>query len=383
MKKLPFYSHLVLSFIVFALIPFSGCTKKADTANVILVGEYGSMTGPEATFGKSTHNGIVLALNEVNAQGGVRGKKIKLISLDDQGKPEEAATAVTRLITQNKVVVILGEVASSRSLAGAPIAQRYKVPMLTPSSTNPKVTQVGDYIFRTCFIDPFQGHVMATFATNTLKAKRVAVLKDVKSDYSVGLADYFTRTFTKLGGKVVVDVSYVAGDIDFKAQLTKIRSKNVDAVFVPGYYTEVGLIARQARELGLNMPLMGGDGWDSERLTEIGGSALNDSYFSNHYTAESTDARVVEFVNKYKTAYGSVPDGLAAMGYDAALVLVAALNRAKTHTPKAIRDALAKTKDFRAVTGVISFNEHRDAVKAAVVLKVDKGRYKFVQTVNP
>ncbi len=370
------YIPVFLSILIF------GCTKKADQ-NVIKVGEFGSLTGSEATFGISTHEGIILAVNEVNEQGGINGKKIKVVTVDDQGKPEEAAAAVTKLITSDKAVALLGEVASSRSLAGAPIAQRYQVPMLSPSSTNPKVTQVGDYIFRTCFIDPFQGKVMANFAYNTLKMRKVANLTDVKSDYSVGLSEFFTKTFEELGGKVVSDLSYTGGDVDFKAQLTAIRTKKVDGIFIPGYYTEVGLIARQARELGLKMPLLGGDGWDSERLSEIGGAALENSYFSNHYTSESKEPRVVEFVEKFKKAYGKVPDGLAAMGYDAALVLIDALKRTKNQTSKEIRDALSQTKNFQAVSGVISLNENRDAEKAAVVLVVKNGQFKYVETVNP
>ncbi|MBI3018833.1 MAG: ABC transporter substrate-binding protein [Deltaproteobacteria bacterium] len=380
MKHFKLISYTLFAFIF--IFSFTHCTKKEDK-NIIKIGEYGSLTGSEATFGTSTHNGIMLAMDAFNNQGGLNGKKLKVITVDDQGKPEEAASAVTKLITSDKVVALLGEVASSRSLAGAPIAQRYKIPMVTPSSTNPKVTQVGDYIFRTCFIDPFQGQVMANFATRTLKAKKVAVLRDVKSDYSVGLAEFFTKTFEGNGGKVVADLSYTAGDIDFKAQLTAIRSKNVDTIFVPGYYTEVGLIARQAKELGVKVPLLGGDGWDSERLTEIAGTALDNSFFSNHYTSESQDPRVLEFVEKYKKVYGSVPDGLAAMGYDAALVLIDALKRAPNQTPKEIRDALAETKNFQAVTGVISFNNNRDAEKAAVVLEVKNKQFKFVETVNP
>ena len=359
------------------------CTKTEDK-NVIKIGEYGSLTGPEATFGTSTHNGIMLAMNDVNAQGGINGKQIKVLTVDDQGKAEEAVTAVTKLITSNNVVAILGEVASTRSLAGAPIAQRYKVPMVSPSSTNEKVTQVGDFIFRTCFIDPFQGKVMAEFAHKNLKAKKVAILRDVKSDYSVGLAEAFNKVFLKLGGQVLADLSYTGGDIDFKAQLTTIRSKRVDAIFIPGYYTDVGLIARQTRELGIKAPLLGGDGWDSSKLVEIGGKALENSYFSNHYSAESKDPKVLAFVEKYKKVYGEVPDGLAAMGYDAALILIDALKRSKNHTPQEIRDALAQTKNFQAVTGVISFNENRDAEKAAVVLVVNgEGKFRYVSSVNP
>jgi branched-chain amino acid transport system substrate-binding protein len=361
-----------------------GSTQQATpTDNVIKLGEVGSMTGSEATFGTSTHNGIELAIRQANAAGGIKGKQIQVITLDDQGKPEEAATAVTKLITQNGVTAILGEVASSRSLAMAPIAQSNKVPMVTPSSTNPKVTEQGDYIFRVCFIDPFQGTVMAKFAKENLKLGRVAILRDVKNDYSVGLANFFTETFKKLGGDVVVDQSYSAGDIDFKSQLTAIRAKNPEAIFVPGYYTEVGLIARQARELGIKVPLMGGDGWDSPKLTEIGGKAIDNAYFSNHYSAEDKAPHVQDFITQFKEAYGVIPDGLAAMGYDAAIVLFDAMKRAPSLDKTAIRDALAQTKEFQGVTGKITINEKRDAVKSAVVLKVDGGQFKYQTTINP
>ena len=376
-----------------ALSALGGCTKNAsDSASqsaatagddVIKVGEVGSMTGAEATFGISTHQGIELAFKQINAGGGIKGKKLTITSLDDQGKPDEAATAVTKLITQNKVSAILGEVASSRSMAMAPIAQSYGIPMVTPSSTNPKVTELGDHIFRVCFIDPFQGTVMAKFAYENLKAKKVAVLRDVKNDYSVGLANFFTETFKKLGGDVVIDQSYSAGDMDFKAQLTAIRAKSPDAVMVPGYYTDVGLIARQARELGIKAPLLGGDGWDSPKLKEIGGDAVNGSYFSNHYSQEDKSPRVQDFITEYKKAYGVVPDGLAAMGYDAAKVLADAMNRAKSLEPADVTAALAITKDYPGVTGTITIDAKRNAVKPAVVLKVQDGVFKYQTTINP
>lgn len=383
--------------LILAFAAMIGCTKKSDqnaaggndaaktaAANEILVGEFGSFTGSEATFGISTSNGIKMALEEVNKAGGVKGKQIKLISIDNQGKAEESATAVSRLITQNNVIAVIGEVASSRSLAAAPIAQQNKIPMISPSSTNPKVTEVGDYIFRVCFIDPFQGTVMAKFASENLKAKKVAILRDVKSDYSVGLADYFIKKFKELGGEVVSDQSYQAGEMDFKAQLTQIKGAKPDAIFVPGYYTEVGLIARQARQLGIQAPLMGGDGWDSSKLFEIGGTAINGNYFSNHYTTESTDPVVVDFIKKYKEKYnGETPDGLAALGYDAAKILVEAMNRASEIKPQSIRDELAKTKDFVGVTGRITIDGNRNASKPAVVVKVDGTTNRYVTTVTP
>jgi branched-chain amino acid transport system substrate-binding protein len=359
-------------------------SASAFAAEPIKIGEVGSMTGSEATFGISTHQGIELAIKEANAAGGVHGRQLQIISLDDQGKPEEAATAVTRLISQDKVIALLGEVASSRSLAMGPIAQKNKIPMVTPSSTNPKVTEVGDYVFRVCFIDPFQGQVMAQFALDNLKFKKVAILRDVKNDYSVGLANFFTERFKQGGGEIVVDQSYSAGDIDFKAQLTAIRQKKPEAIFVPGYYTEVGLIARQAKSLGIKATLMGGDGWDSPKLTEIGGGAMDNAYFSNHYSSEDTSPQVQQFIEKYKKSYNSVPDGLAAMGYDAALVLIDAMKRSPaTLKTSDIRAQLASTKDFQGVTGKITIDDKRNAVKSAVVLKVSKGTFKYETTIKP
>lgn len=383
------------AFLMGALVCFSASCKKAPPAesgasttgaaaeSVIKVGEVSSLTGGQATFGISTHNAILLAFRQINAAGGVKGKKLEVIALDDQGKPEEAATTITKLITQDKVTAVIGEVASSNSMAMAPIAQQYKVPMVSPASTNPKVTQQGDYIFRVCFIDPFQGHVMAKFATEQLKVKKVAVLRDIKNDYSVGLANFFTDTFKKNGGQILVDQSYSSGDVDFKSQLTAIRSKAPEAIYVPGYYTEVGLIARQARELGIKAPLMGGDGWDSPKLKEIGGNAVDNSYYSNHYSTEDKSPIVQDFIAKYKEAYGIVPNALAAMGYDAAKVLADAMTRAPSLSRSDIRDALAQTKDFPGVTGKITIDKDRNANKSAVVLKVENGEAKYQMTVNP
>lgn len=371
----------LLPLCLTAFLSLAACTKK--NANEIVVGQFGSMTGSEATFGISTDEGVKLAIDEANAAGGINGKKIKLVTMDNQGKAEEAAAVVTRLIEQEKIVALLGEVASSRSLAAAPIAQGRKIPMITPSSTNPKVTEVGDYVFRVCFIDPFQGTVMAKFATENLKLKKVAILRDMKSDYSVGLADFFKQKYVELGGTIVAEQTYQSGDVDFKAQLTQIKSKNPDGLYIPGYYTEVGLIARQVRELGIKAIMMGGDGWDSSKLSEIGQDAVNGSYFSNHYSSESTDPAAVDFMNKFKARYNKTPDGLSAMGYDAALVLIHAMKNAKETTPKAIRDELAKIKDFQAATGKITIDEKRNASKNAVVVQVQGTVNKYVTTINP
>jgi branched-chain amino acid transport system substrate-binding protein len=386
--------RLVAPLLVCVLAAFA-CKKKganegsaAASQNAsadIVVGEVGSMTGPQATFGTSSDSGIKLATEELNSHGGIKGRKVQIIALDDEGKPEEAATAATRLISSEHVTALLGEVASTISKFMAPKAQQAKVPMITPSSTNESVTQIGDYIFRACFIDSFQGYVMAKFAHDKLKVSKVAILKDVRNDYSVGLAKVFEQNFTKMGGQIVDNESFSAGDVDFKAQLTNIKGAGPDALYVPGYYTDVGLISRQARETGLTVPLLGGDGWDSEKLYEIGGDALVGSYFSNHYSVDDPNPRVQDFVNKFKKAYaGQLPDSLAAQAYDAAGMLFDAMNRAKDLTGPSIRDALASTKNFAGVTGDISMDQNRNPVKPAVVLKIGKGgRYEFAARIQP
>ena len=353
----------------------------------ILIGHVASMTGNEATFGDSTDKGIKLAVDEQNKKGGVKGKQITVKTLDDQGKPEEAAVAATRLVTQDGATVLLGEVASSRSLAMAPIADSNKVPMISPTSTNPRVTKDGDktrpYVFRVCFIDPFQGTVMAKFARENLKITNVAVLRDVGNDYSVGLANFFAAKYKELGGKIISDESYKAGDQDFKAQLTAIKNKKPQAIYVPGYYTDVALISRQARELGIKVPLMGGDGWDSAKLYEIAKGALDGSFFSNHYSSEDPSPVIQGFVKKYKDTYGAVPDALAVLGYDAAKVAINAIETAKDMTGPSIRDAIEATKGFQGVSGTINLDQDHNAVKSAVVLAIKNNEAKFAATVNP
>ena len=368
-----------------AAAPAEAAQAPAPSAK-LLFGHIASMTGQEATFGDSTDKGIKLAIEELNAKGGIKGKQIDLKTYDDQGKPEEAAVAATRLVTQDKVAVLLGEVASSRSLAVAPIAEANKVPMISPASTNPKVTKDGDktrpFVFRVCFIDPFQGTVMAKFAKEK-GLKKVAILRDVGNAYSVGLADFFLNKFKDLGGTIVNDQSYKAGDQDFKAQLTAIKAKAPEGVYIPGYYTDVALIARQARELGIKVPLMGGDGWDSNKLFEIGGQAVEGSYFSNHYSPDDPSPRIQEFIAKFKARFGSIPDAMAALGYDAAMVAADAANRAKDSSGEAFAQAIAETKDFAGVTGVITLDGDHNAVKSAVVLEVKGGKAVYVATVAP
>ncbi|MBL8920485.1 MAG: ABC transporter substrate-binding protein [Myxococcaceae bacterium] len=355
--------------------------KPGDDA--ILLGEVGSLTGPEAAFGISTRDGIAMAIDEANEAGGVKGRKLAVRVYDDQSKPEEAASAATRLITQDKVLVILGEVASSNSLAMAPKAQEAKVPMISPSSTNPKVTAIGDYIFRVCFIDPFQGFVMAKYAREELKFNSVAIFTDKKSAYSEGLTEVFQKKFAELGGKIVGIESYAKGDTDFRAQLTNIKKLKAQGLYVPGYYQDVAVIAEQAKELGLKTTMMGGDGWDSAKLFELGGSAVDGSYVSNHYSADDPSPRVQEFIKKYQARYKTTPDSLAALGYDAARVAIDAMKRATELTGPAIREQIASTKDFPGVAGTITLDEHRNPVKPAVVLKVEAGQFKYVSTVAP
>lgn len=376
---------IVSIFSSFACVQKGGNGVATDTGDTIKVGVYGDLTGQTSSFGQSTKNGIELAVEEINNAGGINGKKIQLIVEDDQGRPEQAKTVVSKLINQDRVQAVLGEVASTNSLAAAPVAQEAKIPMITPSSTNPKVTEVGDYISRVCFIDPFQGSVMAKFASNTLKAKTAAILGDVNSDYSKGLTQFFEEEFSRLGGKVVAKEAYTQTDPDFKGQLTKIRNLNPDVIYVPGYYGQVGIIAKQARELDMNMPLLGGDGWDSPELWKLGGAALKNTYISNHYSAENPAPEIQNFVKAYKAKFNVEPDSLAALAYDAAKVLADAIKRAGGTDSAKLKDAINSTKGFAGVTGQITIDSGRNAVKPAVVLELDPdaGKFKFKETIAP
>ena len=373
-------------FLTFACVDKSGKGNAGPVGDTIKVGVYGDLTGQTSSFGQSTKNGIELAVEEINAAGGVNGKKIQLVVEDDQGRPEQAKTVVSKLINQDKVQAVLGEVASTNSLAAAPVAQEAKIPMISPSSTNPKVTETGDYVSRVCFIDPFQGSVMAKFASNTLHAKTAAILGDVNSDYSKGLTQFFEEEFTKLGGKVLAKEAYTQTDPDFKGQLTKIRNLKPDVIYVPGYYGQVGIIAKQARELDMTMPLLGGDGWDSPELWKLGGDALKNTFISNHYSAENPAPEIQNFVKAYKAKFNVDPDSLAALAYDAAKVLADAIKRAGGASDSAkLKDAINATKDFAGVTGKISLDSGRNAVKPAVVLELDPsaGKFKYKETIAP
>jgi branched-chain amino acid transport system substrate-binding protein len=357
--------------------------EKSPESQGIQLGFFGALTGPTATFAQSGKKGAELAIDELNARGGVLGKPLVLLSEDDRGEAAEAASAVSKLITRDHVVALIGEQASSRTLAAAPIAQSYGVPLISPTSSNVEVTKKGDYIFRACFIDPYQGRAVAAFARNTLKAGTASVLVDAKSDYSVGLAEAFREAFTGLGGRVVSELKYSEGDSDFSAQLTAIRPEAPDVLFVPGYYTDAGLIARQARSLGLTAVLLGADGWDSPKLAEIGGAAIEGAYLSNHYSVDDPSPRVRAFVETYEKRYGAEPDSIAASTYDAVGMLADAISRAGSTEGRRVRDALASTKDFPGVTGTITMDADRNPIKPIVILKIEGGRFRFAGSIAP
>ena len=403
---------LILGTVCASLAIVSGCAnntpKSGDSAGAgatsngtatgtpIVVGEFGSLSGSESTFGTSTDNGLKLAVNQINAAGGIDGHPLTVKVYDDEGKPDSALTVVQRLINQDKPVAIIGEVASKLSIQAAPACNAAKVPMISPSSTNPKVTQIGPYIFRVCFIDPFQGTAAAKFAIGTLKAKRAAIMTDQQNDYSTGLTKFFTQSFTQQGGTIVANPSYTKDDLDFHSQLANIKALNPDVIYVPGYYGQVGPIAKQARQVGITAPFLGGDGWDSPKLVEGAGGpgqALEGSYFTNHSSMENPDPAIQNFVKAFKAANSSgEPDALAALGYDAGEVLADAIKRAGKpadgdYSSEAfrikLRDAIAATKDFPGATGKITIGPDRNAVKPAVVLQVKGADFKYVTTVNP
>jgi branched-chain amino acid transport system substrate-binding protein len=370
-----------------AALAFASCKKSENASGAsgdkIKVGEYACLTGLTASFGTSSHNGVALKIEEVNGADGVLGKKIDLTTEDDQSKPGEAATIVRKLISRNRVAALIGEIASSRSLEAGPIAQQNKIPMVSPGSTNPNVTKIGDYIFRVCFIDPFQGEVIAKFALNSLHKTRAAVLTDVRQDYSVGLAQFIKQYFTSHGGTIVSEQSYSSGDQDFKAQLTSLKGAQPEVIFVPGYYNEVSLIALQARDLGISVPLVGGDGWDSPTLIPIAGKAMEGNYFSNHFSTQNPAPVVQNFVKSYTEKFKVEPDAMAALGYDAAGVLADAMKRAGSLDSDKLREAIAATKDYEGVTGKITINDQRNATKSAVILTIKDGKFAFVETIAP
>lgn len=357
--------------------------ETASAAAEIPVGVYAALSGPEAAFGQATVQGVRLAAEEINAAGGALGRKIRLIVEDDQGRAEEAASVVTKLITSDNVIAVIGENSSNQSLAAAPICQSNGVPMISPSSTNPNVTAKGDYIFRVCFTDPYQGKALATFVRNNLGLSRAAVFRDNKNDYSVGLAEFFAKEFTGMGGRIVAVQNYVGGDTEFRPQLTAIKGARPDVLFIPGFYTEVGQIAIQARDLGITVPMVGGDGWDSPTVIEIGGKAVDGSYFSDHYFVGDPRPLVQSFVAKIRQRHGKNPEANAALGYDALQILTAAINKAGSLDRKAIRDHLAATTDYQGVSGTITMGPDRNPQKPVAMIKIENGQMTFAGWVKP
>jgi branched-chain amino acid transport system substrate-binding protein len=358
--------------------------SKPASGGVIRIGHYASMTGKEATFGQSTDNGIKLAVKEINDAGGVNGKKIELITYDDKGESKEAGNAVTRLITQDEVAAVLGEVASSLSLAGGAVCQQYRVPMITPSSTNPRVTAGRDMVSRVCFTDDQQAYALAEFVHDNLKFNKAAVLYDQTQAYSKGLRDDFVKSYTAMGGTITSEQTFSGGDQDFSAQLTSIKATDPQIILVPGYYTEGGNIALQARKLGITCPLIGGDGWDSEQLTAIGKDAIEGCYYSNHSAPDQPNSNIGQFIEKYKSAYnGQTPDALGGLGYDAAMVLFDAMKRAPSLEGPELAKAIAATKGFKGVTGVITIDQNRNAQKPIVIVQIKNGKPSWVASIEP
>jgi branched-chain amino acid transport system substrate-binding protein len=357
--------------------------QTTDATGDIPVGVYGALTGDQAAFGSSTVQGARIAADEINAAGGINGRKIQLLVEDDQGRPEEAATVVTKLITGSNVVALIGENSSNQSLAAAPIAQANGVPMISPSSTNPAVTEKGEYIFRVCFTDPYQGEALATFARQNLKLNTAAILVDQKNDYSVGLAGVFRKQFEAQGGRIVGQQSYSGGDSEFRPQLTALRETKPEALFIPGFYTEVGQIAIQARDLGLTVPLLGGDGWDSPTVIQIGGRSVEGAYFSDHYFVGDTRPVVQKFVTEYEKRHGKKPEATAALGYDAVYLFAEAAKRAGSLDRKAIRDQIAATKDYQGVSGTITMGPDRNPIKPVAMIKIENGVMNFAGWVSP
>ena len=368
----------------------SGCGGGSKASDEIKIGVVGEMTGSNATYGTSMVNGMKLAVKEINDKGGVNGKKINLVVADDKSEPAEAANAMSKLINQDKTPVVMGIFTSSNAIAAANVSEAAKVPFLAIGATNPKVTldektgKVKPNTFRVCFIDPFQGTVGANFVLNELKLKKAVVFVDNSSDYSKGLPSFFKKAYQSKGGEIVGEEAYLQKDTDFKAVLTKIKTMNPEVLYVPGYYEEVGKIVKQARELGMNLPIVGGDGWDSPKLAEIAGAAsLNNTFFTNHYSPDDTSEASKAFVDAYVKAYNQKPDAPAVLGYDGARLIADAISRAGGTDAAKVAKAIAETKNYKAVTGDTSLNETHDAVKSAVIIEFKDGKQAYRATVKP
>ncbi|HEY8994337.1 MAG TPA: ABC transporter substrate-binding protein [Lacunisphaera sp.] len=381
------FSHLSALRLLFGVWTFGLWSFSAAIAAEgpsIKIGQYGAFTGKEAAFGLASRKGVILAVEEVNAAGGLLGRKVELLTEDNQSKAGESATIAKKFVSRDKVVAVLGGNPSSNSLEAAPVYQNAKIPMIAISSTNPRVTETGNFIFRVCFIDPFQGAVLAKFARDTLHASRAGLLTSVNNAYSVGISKVFRERFTAAGGTIAAEQKHSEGDKDFRAQLTALKNAGVDAIFHSGNYTEGALICIQARQLGLDVPIFGGDAWEAPQLIEIGGRAVEGTYYSTHASPDSTALAMQHFIAKFRARWdGETPDSIAALGYDAALLLFDALKRAGTTDSAALRDAIATTRDFSGATGRITIDAQRNASKSAVILTVKDGKFVYVETVEP
>jgi len=378
MKRGSWFLAVILLFLV-AVVP--------SHAKEIKIGLITPLSGDVKTFGESVRNSFLIAVEEANAKGGVAGMKIVTVIQDDRNDATEAANVANLLVNQHRVKAIVGSVTSKATIPISDIVQAGKIPTISPTATNPKVTVADgkrkDYMFRACFIDPFQGAVMAKFSRETLKKKSAAVLFDASNDYSKGIAEVFRDVFRKSGGQVAAFESYGKDDVDFSALLTKVKASGADVLFLPDYYNKVGLIAKQAQEKGLKVQLVGPDGWDSPDLVKIAGSAIEGGYFSNHYSPDDRRPEVVAWVKKYKERHGQVPDALGTLAYDATNLLLEAIRKAGSDDPKKIRESLASIRNFQAVSGKSTLDANGDSVKSAAILKIDGGRQKFVTMVNP
>lgn len=366
------------------LLAFVSCAQKQ---NVIKLGLVAPLTGDVKTFGESTKNGFTVAVDEANAKGGINGKQIKVFIADDKNDPTEAANAGSKLINQDGVRLIIGSVSSKCSIPLSELCETMGAAMITPTSTNPKVTIRDDgtrkaMVFRACFIDPFQGAVAAKFALDNLKAKTSAILYDVGNDYVKGLAEFYRDDFVKGGGTVVAYESYAKDDADFSAILTKVKRENPDILYVPDYYNKVGLIAKQARQLGLKSVLMGGDGWDSPDMTKIAGEAIEGGYFTNHYSPDDPRPEVQEWVKKYEARFGSKPDALATLAYDATSLMIAAATQAGSDDPAKVRDALQSVQ-MKAISGSVTFDSSGNPIKSAAIMRYTRTGQEYVATVMP
>ena len=372
-----------VTFAALALVA-TGCSKQEG--NTVKIGGIAPLSGNVAVYGVECKNGIDLAIEEINAAGGINGKLIEFICEDDEGAPDKTVNAFKKLTTKDGVKIVIGSLTSGCTQAITTLSQAGKVLQVAPAATAPAITDAGNYIFRACFIDPFQGTVGGKFAADNLGKKKAAILYDIGNDYSVGLAENFKTSFKNNGGEIVSIESYATGDKDFNAQLTKIKSANPDVVYLPDYYGTVALIAKQLRAQGINTPIIGADGWDG--LTDNAGDEVLNGYYSNHYAADSTEPAVMKYVNAFRAKYNKDPNSFAALGYDSVYLLKDAMEKAGSTTDvAAIRTALENTNgDY--VTGHLTFDEKRNPVKSAVMLELVRGTdgkltTKYEATVNP